>query len=275
MKNKTLLRNQLARLIEKSYVSIMSRRIFERFNNRILNLALHARGFSNHGPLYKTGEKQLLKTLKRLDIQLALDVGANKGDYSNLLINELNCQVVAFEPIEYFCNELSNMKNRHPAKFDFFPIALSDEDDLKQIFFSTKQSEIATLENCNLELGFVSNQNTENKTIETRKLDSVVATFPDLFKRIDFIKIDVEGHEFSVIKGAKETIRKFKPCVIQLEFNIYNLMSGVSLYVISKLLPDYQLFQLLPGNAGLSERDPSDPLTNLCCYSNFVFMRKN
>ncbi len=274
MKITNLIRNWAARLVEKSYVSLMSRKIFERFNNRILNLALHARGFSNHGPLDKTGERHLLKTLKRFDIQMALDIGANRGNYSNLLINELNCKVVAFEPIEHFCNDLINIKSRHPGNFEFFPIALSDEDGKKQIFFSAGEGEIATLENSNLELRFVANKNTEEKTIQTRKLDSVVTTCSDLFNRIDFIKIDVEGHEIAVIRGAKDTIRRFKPKFIQLEFNIYNLMSGVSILKISKLLPDYKLFQLLPGNAGLAARDPYDPLTNLCCYSNFIFIRQ-
>ncbi|MCX7998577.1 MAG: FkbM family methyltransferase, partial [Leptospiraceae bacterium] len=30
-------------------------------------------------------------------------------------------------------------------------------------------------------------------------------------KQVDFIKIDTEGAEKEIIKGAKETIRKFKP----------------------------------------------------------------
>ena len=38
------------------------------------------------------------------------------------------------------------------------------------------------------------------------------------FEKLDFLKIDVEGHEFQVLKGAKKTIKKFKP-VIQLEYN--------------------------------------------------------
>ncbi|MEM1671529.1 MAG: FkbM family methyltransferase [Archaeoglobaceae archaeon] len=30
-------------------------------------------------------------------------------------------------------------------------------------------------------------------------------------EKVDFIKIDTEGYEREIIKGAKETIRKFKP----------------------------------------------------------------
>jgi FkbM family methyltransferase len=41
-------------------------------------------------------------------------------------------------------------------------------------------------------------------------------------KRVDFIKIDVEGHELSVLDGATATLDRFKPLVV-LEFNSYAL----------------------------------------------------
>ena len=47
-------------------------------------------------------------------------------------------------------------------------------------------------------------------SIEQKLLDSFN------FKNVDFIKIDVEGHELKVLKGAVKTIRSFRP-VIALE----------------------------------------------------------
>ena len=32
-------------------------------------------------------------------------------------------------------------------------------------------------------------------------------------KHVDFIKIDVEGHEYSVLMGSLETIKQFKPII--------------------------------------------------------------
>ena len=69
--------------------------------------------------------------------------------------------------------------------------------------------------------GFVSNQtktgagyNTE--TIVIRQMDEVVGslTQPD----VDFIKIDVEGFEGSVIRGAQQTLSTYRPVVV-LELN--------------------------------------------------------
>jgi len=268
------IRNWTSHLTESIYVRVMSQKHFERLNNRMLNLTLHARGYQNHGSSEKTGEKYFLKALKNLDIQVALDIGANVGEYSRLLIDELNCKVIAFEPMDYGCKELSRVKLNHPEKLNFFQIALSDKDESKEISYSKGLGELATLVESNMELNFVSNQNTEKMLIQASRLDSIQQVYPELFPRVDFIKIDVEGHEYAVITGANETISKFKPKLIQIEFNIYNLFAEISLLKIAKLLPDYSLFQLLPGKAGLAERDPRDPLTNLCYYSNFVFALK-
>jgi hypothetical protein len=40
--------------------------------------------------------------------------------------------------------------------------------------------------------------------------------------KIDFIKIDTDGHEIEVFKGAKESIRQFKPLIL-FEVSLYGL----------------------------------------------------
>jgi hypothetical protein len=46
-------------------------------------------------------------------------------------------------------------------------------------------------------------------TVKTMTLDSFVKEYN--VERVDFIKIDAEGSERETLKGAKETIKKFKP----------------------------------------------------------------
>ena len=54
------------------------------------------------------------------------------------------------------------------------------------------------------------NEFNESKKVNVRmeKLDNIQ------IKNIGFIKIDVEGHELEVIKGAKETINKYNPILL-------------------------------------------------------------
>lgn len=55
-------------------------------------------------------------------------------------------------------------------------------------------------------------------TVKALPLDILIKDYA--LTRIDLIKIDVEGHELQVLKGAKNTLKKFKPfCLI--EFNSY------------------------------------------------------
>lgn len=46
--------------------------------------------------------------------------------------------------------------------------------------------------------------------IEVRRLDDVLATTD----RLDFLKIDVEGYELRVLRGASELLRRFRPAVL-------------------------------------------------------------
>ena len=260
--------------IQRIWVYVFTIHKFERVNNRILNLTLHARGFQNSSSSQMSGEKHLLKSLSGYDIKVCLDIGANVGSYSKMLIDILGAEVIAFEPLEAACKDLEEIEKLHPNNFVFHQIAISDENATRELHFGEPTSEIATLQMSNSELDFVIKNNINTVLIETVKLDSFFDRQSTQIQRIDFIKIDVEGHEFQVLIGAQETIKKYRPRFIQIEYNRYNLFSGINMFQVAKLLNEYSMFQLLPGNGGIRKREPRDPLTNICEFSNFIFVLK-
>lgn len=258
--------------IQRIWIYVFTFHQFERINNRILSLALHVRGFQNSGSPEMSGEKHLLRSLSKFDIQICLDIGANVGSYSKMMIDILGAKVIAFEPLEQACKKLEEIEISNPNNFKFHQLAISDNNAIRRLSFGDPTSEIATLQSSNAELDFVQKNNIYNTLIKSVKLDSLFDDRVIELQRIDYIKIDVEGHEYQVLLGAQETIKKYKPRFIQIEYNIYNILSGINMYEISKLLSGYTIFQILPGKGGIRRRDPRDPITNLCEYSNYLFV---
>jgi FkbM family methyltransferase len=63
-------------------------------------------------------------------------------------------------------------------------------------------------------------------------------------RTIDFLKIDVEGHELSVLKGATNKIKTGQIRAIQFEFTDCNVMSRVFLRDFYEFLPKYRFYRL-------------------------------
>ena len=114
-------------------------------------------------------------------------------------------------------------------------------------------------------------QNKNKISVDVKKLDS----FENFFngQQIDFIKIDTEGFEYEVLKGAEKIIKKHKPKFIQMEFNWHQLIRNHTLYDLSLLVDAYDVFRILPHGNKLIHIDPSRPENNIYHLSNYVFIR--
>ncbi len=77
---------------------------------------------------------------------------------------------------------------------------------------------------------------------------STIDTFAETHKidRIDFLKIDTEGHELEVLRGARGLLNAGKIRYVQFEFNKMNSASRVFLADFRALLTGHRLFRMLP-----------------------------
>jgi FkbM family methyltransferase len=86
---------------------------------------------------------------------------------------------------------------------------------------------------------------------------------------IHLLKIDAEGHELEVLKGAGNLLREKRILAIQLEFNEMNVVSGVFFKDFCDLLPNYKFYRMLRN--GLVALDPCSPLRcELFAFQNIV-----
>lgn len=130
---------------------------------------------------------------------LVLDVGACEGFFTLYAALHRQADVIAFEPVTNFIPSLQATVDHHRLnnRVRILGCGLSHTDH--DGWFENSDSPFE---------GRVS-QNTTGSAIKLRALDSLVAE--GLVPRADFIKMDVEGHEESVLRGAAKLIRRFQP----------------------------------------------------------------
>ena len=260
------------KFISKLYVLIFGHKKLQFINDVFLSLTLDAKGFKNYGDFNKTGEKKFIRLIKD-EINLSLDIGANVGNYTKLILQETNSKVISFEPLPNAYRELEVLKKDFKERLETFNIAISNENKKQELYFGNEKSEKASLMDNLEKLSFVGKTNTNKIPVEVKKLDDL----KDILKNqiIDFIKIDTEGYEFEVLDGAKHLLKEHQPKFIQIEFNWHQLLKGQTLYKLSSMIDFSDIFRILPNGNGLIQIDPSRPENNIYHLSNYIFIRKD
>ena len=260
------------KFISKLYVLIFGRKKLQFINDAFLSLTLDAKGYKNYGDFNRTGEKKFIRLIKD-EIHLSLDIGANIGNYTKLILQETNSKVISFEPLPDAYRELEVLKKKFSERLEIFNIAISNQNKKQDLYFGNKKSEKASLMENLEKLSFVGETNINKISVEVKKLDDL----KDILKNkvIDFIKIDTEGYEFEVLDGAKNLFKEQQPKFIQIEFNWHQLLKGQTLYKLSSMIDFSDIFRILPNGNGLIQIDPSRPENNIYHLSNYVFIRKD
>lgn len=166
-----------------------------------------------------------LKQYVPFNSKVAIDVGANKGEWTEFLSSKFDL-VHAVEPNK---NVLFHIEQRNLLNVLIHNVALWSSNETKTFSFY-RESEL-----------FRENQFT--KHMDSPKLGEVkiqCCTGDSIFENsgIDFIKIDTEGAEWEVLQGFKNTLEASHPALIievhsvdnhQLIMNLLNSLN----YVIS------------------------------------------
>ena len=136
-----------------------------------------------------------------------LDIGANIG-YNTMMFSDYG-PVVSFEPMFHKIVELNVKSNALRYDVQIIPCALSDEKMVSKIYVPSRGCESNTLVNYGgTSFNLEDDMRGESVDAYCERLDDIYTGIPS------FIKIDVEGHELKVLKGAEQTLRKHKPTVL-------------------------------------------------------------
>ena len=162
-------------------------------------------------------ELSVIKKFSKIKKVFLLDCGANYGFYSlyTASISPLN-RVIAFEASKQTCKEFTrNLEINRSLNIKLENLGVSNSNNKYLKFNESKKDWESSFSHNN----FVSSVSQKVKTI---KIDDYLKNkkIKDYFL---FIKIDVEGNEFEVIKSALNIIKKNSPIII-IEFSKYNFL---------------------------------------------------
>jgi FkbM family methyltransferase len=175
-------------------------------------------GFVAH--LFKAATQQhhraLMPVIARLVPKdgVVLDVGAHAGQFTKLFARGAPAgRVYAFEPGSYARSILRTVVwLHHLGNVEIVPLALGATSGLARLQVPVKASGSYGFGLSHLGTPADRWPAVAQELVALATLDAVAAAFA--FDRVDFIKADIEGWEMALLRGAEETLRRFRPCLL-------------------------------------------------------------
>jgi FkbM family methyltransferase len=139
---------------------------------------------------------------------VCIDAGCNRGNVLKQMTTLApQGKFFAFEPIPDLYEQLTQKFTSNNIKL--FQLALSDRESVSTFNYVISNPSFSGLKKRKYDRP--EEKDTEI-TVQTNSLDSILRA--ESIEHIDFIKIDVEGAEYLVMKGAVECIRRCKPYIV-------------------------------------------------------------
>lgn len=238
-------------LVRRRYANAADTRVISDFDGDIrfsCRLDSHISSTIYWSGCYSASQLQLLRRILRSEMTF-IDVGANEGEQTLFAAKRLSAgRVIAFEPNpKVFAMLEHNLALNGFRNTKLERMGLGHEAGEVTLFGSDSRDVDGSF---NLGLSTLHERqgvSTSVASVHVDTLDGYCAR--EGLKRIDVLKIDVEGSELAVLRGAVQTLKQLRPRII-IEVNettsraggygasqIVELISGLG-YTIYNILPD-------------------------------------
>ena len=230
--------------------------------------------------LEASGEISCLKEVcryiaSRKRIPIIFDIGANKGEWSKQVVNNLETfSIHLFEPNKSIKNQLTTTIQsaiqkkgiQSSAHINMHGIGNTDKADL---FISDLSDEMASTV---LDRGKPLYKSYKKREVEMVKGD----TYCELkgISEIEFVKIDTEGSELNILKSFENMLSNGKIRFIQFEYGMTTFYSDSSLGKFFELMEsNYSIHRIFP--EGITEPLEYSEDIETFRWSNFLAVRKD
>ncbi|SVE01763.1 uncharacterized protein METZ01_LOCUS454617, partial [marine metagenome] len=188
-----------------------------------IRILLESQGMGSGAQVYKSGEIEAIKNIfaNQNHHELTIfDVGANRGEYSKALIPQFeHTKFHLFEPAKRTFEVLDQALPDSP-QVEKNNIALGRISGKRELFKEGQISRIASLSKLSVTNAIYT------ELVEVTTLDEYVHMHN--IKKIDLLKIDVEGHELDVLYGGSSLLSDNKIRFIQFEFGEFNIDTRIT-----------------------------------------------
>jgi FkbM family methyltransferase len=195
----------------------------------------------------------------------AIDIGGNIGLQSLRMSScvGLTGKVFAFEPLNYLQEKFKkNMALNKASNVTLFPFALADQENELDLVINKNQ----------WNQGAFSLNSNDAGDDKQRIVVKVADDMPEIqsLNTISLIKIDVEGFEYHVLRGLKQTLQKHKPRIIFEYDSNYWAQTGQSMAACYEYLLslNYSVYQVSMVSCALINGPDQVESGNLFCIAN-------
>ena len=182
------------------------------------------------------------------DNLIIFDIGANQGDWSREILLRLGSRVdrlLQFEPSPH--NVAFLKKKFANTQCAIVPSAVSDRPGSAVLYSEEPGSGTASLHKRRLE--HFGTKSGDPLNISTVTVDDVIKDRQ--IDRVDFMKMDIEGHELAALHGAEQSLRSGIIKALSFEFGGCDIDSKTYFqdfwYYLTPL--NYRIFRILPSGA--------------------------
>ena len=243
LNNNIRMRKLLINLLKYS----LGRRRLQWLYDFLFKLSIAGMNFGNGGDFKDSGESYVLAYLKKKykneKFLVLFDIGANVGEYSQMLSLTFgaNANIHSFEPskktFEAFVETTKGIASITPNN-----LAIGEQDGELILFSNDERSGLSSVYQRRLDHIGISMEQSEKIMITT--IDAYCQK--QNINKIHFMKLDIEGHEFKALLGAKQMIENGHIQAIQFEFGGCNIDSRTYFQDFFYLLNDkYHLYRIL------------------------------
>ncbi len=226
-------------------VRFLNRPAFSRLTRAIYDFALRCNGIAinfrgSHG--LTKGEELFLESVSN-DFKdgVLIDVGAHHGHYANFLARIApDARIYAFEPHPVTMAHLS--KSVDPRRVRVINKAVGDAAGPIKLYDFANNSGSTQASLSREAVRFFDEGGVTQFDVVTTTLDEFIAS--ERIEKVAFLKIDTEGFDLAVLRGARNVLEARRIEMIQFEFIPANIVTGATMRAFFQILEGYDIYRI-------------------------------